>query len=155
MERPFVGRCVLRTPPFEENINDFINDNTWNLILRLQPTIVRAGLKRIIKVYSTISLQRIGVLLHIGEEDIHSIVAKAIFDKVITATIDENNIVHSISITPQYTSADPQVDLVQRIKTVISLRQQCQQSLRFPDRQANLTTVEAGKEGKAGSDLLL
>lgn len=139
----------------QENVDDFINDNTYNLILRLQPTILRAGLKRIISVYSAISLQRIGELLSISDEDVHSIVAKAISDQVITATIDESNIVHSISTTPQYASADPQIDLVNRINTVMNLRQQCQQSLRFPDRQTNLTTVDGTKENKHGADLLL
>lgn len=128
----------------QANIDSFVSDNTYNLILRLPPTIVRAGLKRAISVYSTITLAKLGEVVHIPAADVHSIVAKAIADGVIKAYIDDNNVVHSENVVPNYSSTQPQVELAQRISTVINLKQQCQQSLRYPDRQQSLTTDEKG-----------
>jgi len=140
----------------DETIKQFVEDNTYNLILRLQPTIVRAGLRRIIDVYSNIALDRIAELLSLSQDDVHSIVSKAISDGVINASIDIDNVVHSSTSSVQYSSTVPQNDLIKKIQNVINLRQQCRQGLRYPDRveEDDENAALLSKRGGGAFDLL-
>jgi 26S proteasome regulatory subunit N3 len=59
------------------------------LILRLRHNVIKTGIRRISVSYSRISLRDICLKLHLdSEEDAEYIVAKAIRDGVIDATID-------------------------------------------------------------------
>ena len=58
-------------------------------LFRLRHNVIKTGIKMISLSYSKISLKDISVKLHLGsEEDAEFIVAKAIRDGVIDATID-------------------------------------------------------------------
>jgi 26S proteasome regulatory subunit N3 len=67
----------------------FQADNTHFLILRLRHFVIKTALRTITLSYSRISLRDICIKLHLeSEEDTEYIVAKAIKDHVIDATID-------------------------------------------------------------------
>lgn len=67
----------------------FREDRTYTLIVRLRHNVIKAGIRRISLAYSRISLKDICLKLQLdSEEDAEFIVAKAIRDGVIDATID-------------------------------------------------------------------
>lgn len=69
----------------------FKKDKTYTLILRLRHNVIKTGIRIISLSYSKISLRDICIKLHLdSEEDAEFIVAKAIRDGVIDATLDHN-----------------------------------------------------------------
>jgi 26S proteasome regulatory subunit N3 len=67
----------------------FLADDTYFLILRLRHFVIKTALRTITLAYSRISLRDVCIKLHLdSEEDTEYIVAKAIKDGVIDATID-------------------------------------------------------------------
>ena len=67
----------------------FVADSTAFLILRLRQVVIKTALRTITLAYSRISLADVCVKLHLdSEEDTEYIVAKAIKDGVVDATID-------------------------------------------------------------------
>lgn len=69
----------------------FKKDKTYTLILRLRHNVIKTGIRMISLSYSKISLRDICIKLHLdSEEDAQFIVAKAIRDGVIDATLDHN-----------------------------------------------------------------
>ncbi|KAG8426652.1 26S proteasome non-ATPase regulatory subunit [Metarhizium acridum] len=78
---------------FETTIADhadtFRRDGTYSLILRLRQNVIKTGIRMMSLSYSRISLRDICIRLHLGsEESAEYIVAKAIRDGVIEATLD-------------------------------------------------------------------
>jgi 26S proteasome regulatory subunit N3 len=70
----------------------FQQDKNMTLILRLRHNVIKTGIRRISVSYSRISLRDICLKLQLdSEEDAEYIVAKAIRDGVIDATIDHQN----------------------------------------------------------------
>lgn len=114
-----------------ESIAILQSHNTYLLSSRLRPIIVRAGLKQITKVYTSIPLSKITSLLSLKEEDTHAIVAKAILDDVIQATIDSDNILHTTKSQLKYISAQPKNVLIDRIDSCLTLVEQCQINRRY------------------------
>lgn len=80
----------------QEKFSDtFAQDRTHNLIVRLRHNVIRTGLRNISISYSRISLPDVAKKLRLNSEnpvaDAESIVAKAIRDGAIGATIDHRN----------------------------------------------------------------
>jgi 26S proteasome regulatory subunit N3 len=70
----------------------FHADKNMTLILRLRHNVIKTGIRRISVSYARISLKDICLKLQLdSEEDAEYIVAKAIRDGVIDATIDHEN----------------------------------------------------------------
>lgn len=70
----------------------FQSDKTYTLILRLRHNVIKTGIRMISLSYSRISLRDICFKLHLdSEEDAEFIVAKAIRDGVIDATLDHDH----------------------------------------------------------------
>jgi len=73
-----------------KHADQFEEDNTYTLIVRLRQNVIKTGIRRLSLSYSRISLRDICVKLHLdSEEDAEYIVGKAIRDGVI-----EGRIVH-------------------------------------------------------------
>jgi hypothetical protein len=73
-----------------KHANQFEEDKTYSLIVRLRQNVIKTGIRRLSLSYSRISLRDICVKLHLdSEEDAEYIVGKAIRDGVI-----EGRIVH-------------------------------------------------------------
>jgi 26S proteasome regulatory subunit N3 len=74
---------------FSTHETTFVADSTAFLILRLRQVVIKTALRTITLAYSRISLADVCVKLHLdSEEDTEYIVAKAIKDGVVDATID-------------------------------------------------------------------
>ncbi|XP_039070231.1 26S proteasome non-ATPase regulatory subunit 3 homolog A-like [Hibiscus syriacus] len=90
-----IGDLELFQSIAEKFSSTFSTDKTQNLIVRLQNIVIRAGLRNISTSYSCISLADVAEKLRLNSEtpvaDVESIVAKAIRDGAVDATLDHAN----------------------------------------------------------------
>ncbi|KAI8324076.1 hypothetical protein GQ54DRAFT_240241, partial [Martensiomyces pterosporus] len=112
----------------------FLQDQVLILIQRLRHNVIKAGIRSISVAYSRISLRDICFKLHLdSEEDAEYIVAKAIRDGVIDATIDhEKGFVKSAEIQDVYSTSDPQHAFDKRIAFCLNLYNESVKAMRYP-----------------------
>jgi 26S proteasome regulatory subunit N3 len=136
---------------FQETLKNFgaqfKQDKTLTLILRLRHNVIKTGIKMISLSYSRISLKDICLKLGLdSEEDAEFIVAKAIRDGVIDATlVHEHGYMKSKENVDIYSSSEPQNAFDQRISFCLQLNQESVKALRFPNKP-QMTDVEALNE---------
>ena len=112
---------------FETTIADhadtFRRDGTYSLILRLHQNVIKTGIRMMSLSYSRISLRDICIRLHLGsEESAEYIVAKAIRDGVIEATLDrEHGFMKSKEVGDVYATREPGEAFHDRIRACLSL----------------------------------
>ncbi|RWV98412.1 hypothetical protein GW17_00038746, partial [Ensete ventricosum] len=115
----------------------FSSDRTHNLIVRLRHNVIRTGLRNISISYSRISLADIARKLRLDSPnpvaDAESIVAKAIRDGAIDATIDHaNGWVVSKETGDVYSTNEPQIAFNSRIAFCLNMHNEAVRALRFP-----------------------
>jgi 26S proteasome regulatory subunit N3 len=93
------------------------------LILRLRQNVIRTGIRMMSLSYSRISLRDICIRLHLGsEESAEYIVAKAIRDGVIEATLDrERGFMKSKEVGDVYATREPGEAFHDRIRACLAL----------------------------------
>ncbi|KAI0814032.1 putative proteasome regulatory particle subunit [Xylaria sp. FL0064] len=112
---------------FETTIADhadtFRRDSTYSLILRLRQNVIKTGIRMMSLSYSRISLRDICIRLHLGsEESAEYIVAKAIRDGVIEATLDrEHGFMKSKEVGDVYATREPGEAFHDRIRACLGL----------------------------------
>ncbi|ORZ25224.1 proteasome regulatory subunit C-terminal-domain-containing protein [Absidia repens] len=139
---------------FQEGLAEFGDifkkDKTYTLILRLRHNVIKTGIRMISLSYSKISLRDICIKLHLdSEEDAQFIVAKAIRDGVIDATLDHNRgYMKSKEIVDIYSTNEPQAAFHQRISFCLNLHNEAVKAMRFPldAHRKELATAEAARE---------
>jgi 26S proteasome regulatory subunit N3 len=101
----------------------FRKDGTYTLILRLRQNVIKTGIRMISLAYSRISLRDICLRLGLdSEESAEYIVAKAIRDGVIEATLDhEKGFMKSKEIGDIYSTREPGEAFHERIVACLSL----------------------------------
>ncbi|XP_028401135.1 26S proteasome non-ATPase regulatory subunit 3-like [Dendronephthya gigantea] len=128
----------------------FIAEKTYTLIIRLHHNVIKTGIRMISLSYSKISLEEIAAKLQLDSpEDAEFIVAKAIRDGVIEATIDhEKGYVQSKEITDIYSTNEPQAAFHQRITFCLDIHNQSVKAMRFPPKSYNkdLESLEEQRE---------
>lgn len=112
---------------FETTIADYADtfrrDGTYTLILRLRQNVIKTGIRMMSLSYSRISLRDICIRLHLGsEESAEYIVAKAIRDGVIEATLDrEHGFMKSKETGDVYATREPTEAFHDRIRACLAL----------------------------------
>ena len=112
---------------FETVIKDheecFKRDGTYTLILRLRQNVIKTGIRMMSLSYSRISLRDICIRLHLNsEESAEYIVAKAIRDGVIEATLDrEKGFMKSKEVGDVYATREPGEAFHDRIRACLAL----------------------------------
>lgn len=103
----------------------FAKDHNSSLVLRLRHNVIKTALRTISLAYSKISLRDVMVKLHLdSEEDAEYIVAKAIRDGVIIATVDhEKGYMMSREVGDVYATNEPMEAFDTRIKFLLELHQ--------------------------------
>jgi len=133
-----------------ENGAKFTAEGTYTLIVRLRHNVIKTGVRMINLSYSRISLADIAEKLQLGSpEDAEFIVAKAIRDGVIEATIDhENAYVQSKETTDIYGTREPLTAFHQRITFCLDIHNQSVKAMRFPPKSYNkdLESAEERRE---------
>ena len=101
----------------------FCRDKNYKLILRLRHNVIKTGIRMINVSYSRISLADIATKLQLDSaEDAEFLVAKAIRDGVVDASIDhDQGFVRSNEILDVYSTLDPQDNFHQRIQFCLKL----------------------------------
>ncbi|CAG0883163.1 unnamed protein product [Cyprideis torosa] len=116
--------------------SQFQKDHTYNLILRLRHNVIKTAIRMIGLSYSRISLKDIATKLMLDSPtDAEFMVAKAIRDGVIEATIDHNGgYMKSTEMLDVYCTREPQLAFHQRISFCLDIHNQSVKALRFPPK---------------------
>ncbi|KKA24804.1 hypothetical protein T310_1163 [Rasamsonia emersonii CBS 393.64] len=123
----------------------FRKDGTYTLILRLRQNVIKTGLRVMSLAYSRISLRDICIRLGLdSEESAEYIVAKAIRDGVIEASIDhEKGYMQSKEVGDIYLTSEPSEAFHARIKACLALHDESVKAMRFPMNQHRLELKNA------------
>lgn len=116
--------------------HQFRQDHTYTLILRLRHNVIKTAIRSIGLSYSRISPQDIAKKLGLDSaEDAEFIVAKAIKDGVIEATLDpEGGYMRSKESNDIYCTREPQLAFHQRISFCLDLHNQSVKAMRYPPK---------------------
>jgi len=127
----------------------FKADKTYTLIQRIRQNVIRTGLKKISLSYSRISFADVCEKLNLDNtDDVEFIVAKAIRDGIIDATIDHNGrFIQSNDTIDVYSTVEPGEAFHKRITFCLKLHDECIKAMRYP-KNAKKETVEQLKEAE-------
>lgn len=120
-------------------------DGTYTLIMRLRQNVIKTGIRTMSLTYSRISLKEICIRLHLdSEESAEYIVAKAIRDGVIEATVNhEKGYMQSKEQLDIYATQEPQQAFHERIMACMGLHNESVKAMRFPMNQHRLELKNA------------
>ncbi|KAL1998525.1 hypothetical protein VTN02DRAFT_6016 [Thermoascus thermophilus] len=123
----------------------FRKDGTYTLILRLRQNVIKTGIRMMSLSYSRISLRDICFRLGLeSEESAEYIVAKAIRDGVIEATLDhEQGFMKSKDVGDIYATREPGEVFHERIRACLGLHDESVKAMRFPMNQHRLELKNA------------
>lgn len=128
-----------------DHADAFRRDGTYTLILRLRQNVIKTGIRMMSLSYSRISLRDICIRLQLGsEESAEYIVAKAIRDGVIEATLDrERGFMKSKEVGDVYATREPGEAFHERIRVCLGLHDESVKAMRFPMNQHRLELKNA------------
>ncbi|CAN0845836.1 Probable 26S proteasome non-ATPase regulatory subunit 3 [Linum grandiflorum] len=132
-----IGDLELFKSVAEKFSSTFSSDRTQNLIVRLRHNVIRTGLRNISISYSRISLTDVAKKLRLDSPnpvaDAESIVAKAIRDGAIDATLDHSKgWMVSKETGDIYSTNEPQMAFNSRIAFCLNMHNEAVRALRFP-----------------------
>ncbi|KAJ6365358.1 hypothetical protein OIU76_030183 [Salix suchowensis] len=132
-----IGDLELFKSVAEKFSSTFTTDRTLNLIVRLRHNVIRTGLRNISISYSRISLADVAKKLRLDSAnpiaEAESIVAKAIRDGAIDATLDHaNGWMVSKETGDIYSTNEPQIAFNSRIAFCLNMHNEAVRALRFP-----------------------
>lgn len=122
----------------------FSKDCVSSLIMRLRHNVIKAAIKLISLSYSKISLEDVRKKLSLdSKEDAEYIVAKAIKDGVINASIDHSaGFVKTKELYDVYATTEPQEAFNQRINFCLGLHNETVKALRYPSKPTNDSSLD-------------
>ncbi|KAJ9603709.1 26S proteasome non-ATPase regulatory subunit [Cladophialophora chaetospira] len=123
----------------------FRKDDTYTLVLRLRQNVIRTGIRMMSLSYARISLRDMCLRLGLdSEESAEYIVAKAIRDGVIEATLDhEHGYMKSKETGDVYATGEPGDAFHDRIRACLALHDESVKAMRFPMNQHRLELKNA------------
>jgi len=123
----------------------FRKDDTYTLILRLRQNVIKTGIRMMSLSYARISLRDMCLRLGLdSEESAEYIVAKAIRDGVIEATLDhERGYMKSKDVGDVYATREPGDAFHERIRACLTLHDESVKAMRFPMNQHRLELKSA------------
>lgn len=126
----------------------FRADSTYTLILRLRQNVIKTGIRMMSLSYARISLRDMCLRLGLeSEESAEYIVAKAIRDGVIEATLDhEHGYMRSKDVGDIYGSNEPFDAYSSRIRACLALHDESVKVSRTPDPRLYLLIYLSGHE---------
>jgi len=133
------GKLAKFNQVLEKFGEKFQAEDTYTLIIRLRHNVIKTGVRMINMSYSRISLKDIAQKLVLdGPDDAEYIVAKAVRDCVIEATIDhDNSYVQSKDSTDIYSTREPMAAFHQRISFCLDIHNNSVKAMRFPPKSYN------------------
>jgi 26S proteasome regulatory subunit N3 len=118
----------------ESSASVFRQDKNFNLVQRLRMSVIKTGLRKISLSYSRISFKDICDKLRLESAvDAEFIVAKAIRDQIIDATINhEGGYLQSRESVDIYASTEPQNAFNARISSCLGIHNEAVKAMRYP-----------------------
>jgi 26S proteasome regulatory subunit N3 len=114
----------------------FKRDLNMSLVLRLRHLVIKSGLRRINIAYSAINLHDVSHKLGLPIEGTEFIVAKAIRDGTIEASIEhEEGVLRSKPLVDHYQTNEPQAAFSRRIAFCLELRNDAVRGMQFPQEK--------------------
>jgi 26S proteasome regulatory subunit N3 len=137
----------------------FRADKTYTLIQRLRHNVIKTGLRKINVSYSCIRLADVCDKLHLDNvEDAEFIVAKAIRDHVIDATLDhEAGTLRSKEQIDVYSTTEPMEAYHARISFCLKMHNEAVRAMRYPPnmpKPSPLSDEEQKEKREAESEIL-
>jgi len=122
----------------------FDRDGLESLIVRLRANVIKAGLRKINLSYSRIALADVAAKLRLDSvEDAEALVAKAVHDGVIDASIERaTRTMVSREVADVYATSEPQQAFHRRVQFTMQMHQQAVKSLRYPHNVGGKTKNE-------------
>ncbi|KFD53466.1 hypothetical protein M514_05730 [Trichuris suis] len=116
--------------------NVFVKDNTYTLIIRLRPNVIKAAVRGIALVYSRIGLEAIRKKLGLSSTlDAEYVMAKAISEGMVEAEINhEEGYVRSKELLDIYSTTEPRAQFSMRAVYCFELFAQAMKAMRFPPK---------------------
>lgn len=129
----------------QQHSHIFQKDGTYTLILRLRQNVIKTGIRMLSLSYSRISLRDMCIRLGLeSEESAEYIVAKAIRDGVIEASIDhEKGYMQTKQAGDVYATREPGEAFHDRIRACLNLHDECVKAMRYPMNQHRLELKNA------------
>lgn len=117
----------------QQHAASFRADNTWHLVGRLRASVIRAGLRRVNLAYSRIPLAEVATKLGLASlEDAEQVVAKAIRDGQVAATLDHDaRVMASAGGADIYSTDEPQAAFHARIAFCMDLHNDALRAMRY------------------------
>lgn len=145
--RPYYDLCVVAQSgnleeflsAFKKHEKAFVRDKTELLVGRLRNTVIKTGLRKINLAYSKIPLKTVAKQLGLKSvEDTQWVVAKAIRDGVIEATLNyKTQTMVSDEMLNQYQTREPAKVLQERTDFLFNVYQDAMKAMRYPEDFAN------------------
>jgi 26S proteasome regulatory subunit N3 len=132
------------------NAAQFARDETQSLVVRLRHNVIKTGLRKINAAYSRIGFADICEKLRLeSPKDAEYIVAKAIRDGTLEATIEHGQYMQSRATTNTYATSEPYAQFHKRVEFCIQIRNDAVKAMRFPDTQEVSDVLKDNEEKKA------
>jgi|EP00670_Eutreptiella_braarudii_P002558 26S proteasome regulatory subunit N3 len=144
------GQLQLFNNVVNEYTSVFKQDSTYTLVQRIHQNVIKTGLRRITHAYTKIAISDICNKLQLDNpEDAEYIVAKAIRDGVIDATIDHDaGTVISTEIADVYSSPEPAAAFHRRIQHLTDTHNQAIMTMRYMPEDEELEDKDAQEREK-------
>lgn len=128
-----IGDIVQFDEAIKAHSSTLKKDGTYTLVLRLRQNVIKTGIRTISLSYSKILLKDICIKLKLdSEESTEHIIAKAIRDGVIDATINHRSgYMQSNEVLDVYSTTQPQEAFHDRIKFCIGLHNDSVKAMRY------------------------
>eukprot|EP01090_Pellita_catalonica_P015441 TRINITY_DN4195_c0_g1_i2.p1 TRINITY_DN4195_c0_g1~~TRINITY_DN4195_c0_g1_i2.p1 ORF type:complete len:401 (+),score=80.97 TRINITY_DN4195_c0_g1_i2:349-1551(+) len=126
----------------------FRKDKNYTLIQRLRHNVIKTGLRKINIAYSRITLADISRKLQLDDtKDVEFIVAKAIRDGVVDATIDhDGGFICSKELIDVYSTQEPLEAFTARTNYCLKLHNDAVKAMRYPPKKKTEEQKEGDKE---------
>lgn len=145
-----VGDILQFSETIAKHAETLKRDGNYTLVLRLRQNVIKTGIRTISLAYSKISLKDICIKLQLdSEESAEYVIAKAIRDGVIDATIDhQHGYMQSNEVLDIYSTSQPQETYNDRIKFCINLHNDSVKGMRYimNNHRADLEDAEKARE---------
>jgi len=151
------GDVALFKQSLEKYNNVFKKDKTYALIQRLHHNVIKTGLRRINSSYSRIYFRDICTKLGLDSiQDAEFIVAKAIHDGIIEATINHTEgYIKSSDNVDIYSTNEPERAFAQRIDFCLQIHNDAVKAMRYPPdfKKSKDEKVEKPKDADADAEI--
>ena len=129
----------------------FQNDRTHLLVARLRRNVIRVGLRRVSLAYSQIALADVAAKLGLAPgEDVERIVAKAIRDGGIDASLDHTaQLMVGETTMDAYATREPQAAFHTRIAFCLDAHNEAVKAMRYPPKTVTGVRKESTKDRAA------